>query len=134
MTAIAPTRPARTAGCEPRITNHRNTTVFARSRFLLSALALALALPACGGGDKHRDTYARATDVQGQCCEHLQGAGRDQCLQQVIRIDDPQVAQTSVNQATYACVVDHFTCDPATGRPTPPSAQAQLECIQDLPQ
>ncbi len=94
-------------------------------------LAGVLAVAACGGG-KRPDTYARASDVQGQCCEHLTGSGRDQCLTGIVRIDDQAVAKTSANQATYTCVVDHFVCNPETGHPTQPSAQAQLECIQDL--
>jgi hypothetical protein len=49
-----------------------------------------------------------------------------------VRVEDQTVARTSTNQATYACVVDHFVCDPSSGRPTQKSAQEQLECIQDL--
>lgn len=94
------------------------------------ALTLALALAACGGG-KRRDTYAKATDVQGACCEHLQGADRDRCLGDIVRIDDPQATKTSTSQATYACVAEHFVCDPRTGRPTQASAQAQYDCIED---
>ncbi|MEO8705645.1 MAG: hypothetical protein ABI867_36780 [Kofleriaceae bacterium] len=100
--------------------------MFAR---LLTIAALAAA---CGGGGQRSDTYARATDVQGDCCQHLSGAARDSCLSGVVRIDDRGVASSTPNQATYACVVDHFVCDPGTGKPTQPSAQAQLECIQDL--
>jgi hypothetical protein len=107
---------------ERRVTN-RGTT-------LGTAVLASLALLGCGG--KHGDTYARATDVQGQCCQHLAGGPRDTCLSQVVRVDDPQVAKTSVNQSTYACVVEHFECDAGTGHPTQRSAQAQLECIQDL--
>ncbi len=91
----------------------------------------AFTLVACGGGNK-RDTYAKATEVQQACCEHLAGAGRDDCLRGIVRVDDKEVAKTSVNQATYDCVVSHFSCDATTGRPTRDSAQAQLECIQDL--
>jgi len=93
----------------------------------------AVGLAACGGGGgsgSSKDTYTRATDVQGACCENLKGDGRTQCLQQVIRVDDAEVAKNSINQQTYTCVVDHFTCDPASGRPTQQSAQAQLECLQ----
>lgn len=117
---------------ERRVTKTRHTAVRFRSRFLGFALVW---VAACGGGgSKPRDTYARATDVQADCCEHLAGDARASCLQQVVKIDDPAVAQTSVNQQTYACVVQHFACDASTGRPTPQSAQAQLECIQDLGQ
>ena len=102
---------------------------------LVATLASALAAGACGGS-KHSggDTYAKAEDVQGDCCEHLSGDARTQCVSQIVRVDDQNVARTSVNQQTYACVTDHFTCDPATGHATPASAQAQLECIQDLGQ
>ena len=98
--------------------------------------AASLALAACGGGGGGKassgDTYTKATDVQGACCENLKGDGRTQCLQQVVRVDDEAVAKNLINQQTYACVVDHFTCDPASGRPTQESAQAQLECLQEL--
>lgn len=92
----------------------------------------AFTLAACGGGSGKRDTYAKGTEVQQACCEHLSAGARDQCLQGIVRVDDKEVAKTSVNQQTYDCVVSHFTCDPTTGRPTRDSAQAQLECIQDL--
>jgi hypothetical protein len=93
----------------------------------------ALTLAACGGGH-HGDTYARATDVQQQCCEHLAGDVRSTCLRDIVRVDDASVARSDANQSTYACVTEHFACDPATGHATKASAQAQLDCIQDLPQ
>lgn len=92
---------------------------------------LALVLGACGGGSKG-DTYAAATSAQETCCEHLDGAARDQCLAQVVRVDDPEVAKTDVNRATFACVRDHFVCDKATGLATAESRQAQYDCMQDL--
>jgi hypothetical protein len=92
---------------------------------------LLIGLWACGGGH-HGDTYARGVKVQEQCCEHLQGGARDDCLRKIIRVEDAEVAKSSTNQQTYACVVEHFTCDPATGHATASSAQAQLDCNQDL--
>ena len=125
MTPVSPQLPGNR---ELADTRRRHTVVF-RLRHLLLAASLA----ACGGGSSSKgDTYTRATDVQGKCCEHLAGEGRTQCLQQVVRIDDAGVAKSSINQQTYACVVDHFTCDPESGKPTQESAQAQLECIQEL--
>jgi hypothetical protein len=112
---------------EHRVTSRRIAGVTVRWWIALSITLLA----ACGSG-KRPDTYARGTDVLGQCCEHLQGPARDQCLANVVRTDDQGIATTPANQATYACIVDHFVCDPASGHPTQPSAQAQLECIQDL--
>jgi len=95
-------------------------------------LWIAITLAACGGGGKHSDTYTTATQAQEQCCENLKGPGRDECLQKIVRVSDPEVAKTKANQQQYACVQEHFTCDPATGHATQASAQAQLDCIQDL--
>jgi hypothetical protein len=92
-----------------------------------------IALAACGGGGaKHTDdnAYARATSEQQACCEHA-GSNRDACLKDIVRVED-FAQQSAANQATYTCVVDHFTCDPKTGHATQPSAQAQIDCIQDL--
>lgn len=108
----------RSAPCE------RRTTIAAVT--LLLALAIG-----CGGGGKRTDTYAKGTDAQAQCCENLTGSERDRCLSEIVRVEDPEAAKTSTNQATYACVVEHFVCDPKTGRPTQASAQAQYDCIED---
>jgi len=97
---------------------------------VLTTLCLAVLGFGCGGGKKHDNTYARATSTQQECCEHA-GGNRDACLQQIVRVED-FAQQSAANQATYACVVDHFTCDAATGHATQPSAQAQIDCIQDL--
>ena len=90
---------------------------------VLTTLCLAVLVSACGGGKKHDNTYARATSAQQECCEHA-GPNRDACLQQIVRVED-FAQQSAANQATYACVVDHFTCDGATGHATQPSAQAR---------
>lgn len=105
-----------------------------RATPLLATLALALLAAACGGGggSKKTDSYARGTQVQEQCCENLKGPDRDQCLQKIVKVGDPEVAKTEVNQQQYACVVEHFVCDPASGHATQPSAQAQMDCLQDL--
>lgn len=100
---------------------------------LLATVALAILAAACGGGGgKSKDTYARGTQVQEQCCENLSGPARDECLKKIVRVDDPEVARTPANQQQYACVVDNFVCDPAAGHATQASAQAQMDCIQDL--
>lgn len=93
--------------------------------------AIALAATACGGPTR-TDTYARGTDLQEECCESLDGAPRDACLAAIVRIHDPGAAATATNQQTYACVVDHFVCDPATGHETAASAQAQHDCTDEL--
>jgi len=111
--------------CERPATPVRATVAAAiRSWFVLFVVA-------CGGGH-HGDTYAKATSAQQTCCEHLSGPGRDSCLQKIVRIDDPGVARSSTNQSTYACVEEHFVCDPQTGHATAASAQQQMDCLQDL--
>lgn len=104
---------------------------------LVFVAAIALLTGACGGGSKTKraDTYVAATSAQEQCCENLGAGGpRESCLANIVRVPDEGVARSQQNQATYACVQDHFVCDPATGMPTQESAQSQLDCIQDLPQ
>ena len=98
---------------------------------LVTALLLSTLL-ACSHGGKPTDTYTRSTNLEQQCCEHLTGPGRDSCLGELVRIEDQGVQTSSANQSTYACVTEHFTCDAHTGRATQASAQAQLECIQEL--
>ncbi len=117
----------------PQPAPDRELAVTDRRHTVIVGLLLAVFLAACGGSSSStKDTYTRATDVQGACCEHLKGDPRTQCLQQVVRVEDTAAAKSSLNQETFACVVDHFTCDPATGHPTQASAQEQLECIQQL--
>ncbi len=96
-------------------------------------LGLATWLAGCGGAS-HGDTYRAATSAEQRCCENLAGAPRDQCLAELVKVDDPAVAGDSANQATYACIEDHFVCDPSTGRASKDSAQAQYDCIADLGQ
>jgi hypothetical protein len=113
---------------EGSATPSRTTVVRALRRYLAP---LAIVLVGACGGNKRSDTHARATDVQAACCEHRPSGDRDRCLAEIPKIDDPQIAHHATSQRTFGCVAEHFVCDPATGRPTPPSAQAQLECIQD---
>ena len=96
------------------------------------AAALAGALGACGGGGGKVDNYQRATSEQETCCEMLSGGERDQCLSEIVRVDDPAVAKTDANQDTYRCVEQNFVCDPQTGRATQDSAQRQYDCIAAL--
>jgi hypothetical protein len=112
-----------------RVSTNRHTT---RRRVRHAWLvALAASLAACGGG--HRtDSYKQATSEQEQCCEHLQGAPRDQCLGQIVRVDDPAIANADANNDTFGCIESHFVCDPATGHATQASAQDQYDCIVSL--
>jgi hypothetical protein len=120
---------AATATHRERVSTIRHTTL---GRI---GLAFAFLLGACGGdgGSRRGDTYAAATSAQEQCCEHLVPGPRDNCLRDIVRVQDESVARSASNQDTYECVQEHFACDPGTGRATQPSAQAQLDCIQDLP-
>ena len=115
--------------CERRTTPRRATL-----RFLGCAIALLAACGGGGGGKRRGDTYAAATSAQEACCEHLSPGPREDCLRDIVRVNDEAVARSAANQDTYACVQEHFACDPGTGHATQPSAQAQLDCIQDLPQ
>lgn len=119
------------AGRETRTTPAEPAVVPA-SRWWIALTAIALVVAACGGS-RGTDTYARGTQVQETCCENLQGQDRDRCLGEVIRIGDPAAAKTATNQQTFACVVEHFVCDPKTGRETQASAQEQHDCTDDLP-
>jgi hypothetical protein len=113
-------------------TSPRNNVVQPLRWWVALSVTIVLALAACGGGGgKKTDTYAKGTEAQAQCCEHLTGGARDTCLSEIVRVEDPSAATTSTNQATYACVVEHFVCDPNTGKPTQVSAQAQYDCIED---
>jgi hypothetical protein len=114
-------------------TVNRERIVTVGSTTGLRAATLILALAATlGCGGRHGDTYAKGTNAQESCCENLAGEARAACLQKIVRVEDPNVAASRVNQDTYACVVEHFVCDAATGAATKDSAQSQLECIQDL--
>lgn len=97
---------------------------------------LTVALAACQTGNKSPrtsgDMYAQGKHALEACCERVQGPGRDECLAEIPRVADRAAQRTATNQQTYACIVDRFTCDPATGRATPDSAQAQYDCIAEL--
>jgi hypothetical protein len=121
--------PAATPIRERVSTSRRATAKRARHGWIL-----VLALAACGGGRGKGDPYKQATSEQEACCENLQGAERDQCMQQIVRVDDPNVASSSANQETYRCIERHFVCDPSTGHASQESAQAQYDCIADLGQ
>jgi hypothetical protein len=116
-----------------RFASNRELPATNRPTTLYLAVLAALTLGACGGHDTaKKDTYAKGTEVQEDCCEHLAGDARAQCLQGIIRVGEPDVAKSSVNQEQYACVAEHFTCDPAAGHATKASAQAQMDCLQAL--
>jgi hypothetical protein len=113
-------------------TSARNNVVQPLRWWVALTVTIVVAVAACGGGGgKKTDTYAKGTEAQAQCCEHLTGGARGTCLSEIVRVEDSQAASTSTNQATYACVVEHFVCDPNTGKPTTASAQAQYDCIED---
>ncbi|MBP6631565.1 MAG: hypothetical protein KBG28_09590 [Kofleriaceae bacterium] len=125
ITLLAPGR--RRAGAA-----RASNTVVPRTRWWV-LLAATLVAAACGGRPARQvDQHAQAESLQQRCCESLTGPGRDQCLAALPRVDDPWVARTDRNQDTYACVARYFVCDPTTGAATTSSAQAQLECVEEL--
>lgn len=111
----------------------RNHTTGGRRRHGLAIALLLAGLAACGGS-KRTDSYQQASSKQQSCCENLTGPGRDQCLGELVQVEDPAVASSDANQATYRCVETHFVCDPSTGHASPESAQQQYDCIADLGQ
>jgi len=122
--------PAAASPREP-VSTKRHTTRRRVRHAWIAGIAAALAA-ACGG--HHTDSYRQATSEQTSCCEHLTGPARDQCLGQIVRVDDPQVATAPANRDTYGCIENHFVCDPATGHATRDSAQEQYDCIVSLNQ
>jgi hypothetical protein len=120
----------RTAGREQAYTRH-HTIVTAWLLLVLVACGLA----ACGGSKKPANHYGKAVNKQEQCCAQLgDDNARTTCTSRIVRVDDPEVAQTAENQATFHCVEKHFACDPATGAATKESSQKALDCIADLGQ
>ena len=97
----------------------------------LSALFGVLSGLACGGAATNY--YQTAVVKQEDCCGRLvDPAAVTACREGIPRADNPAAETSPVNQDTFQCVDRYFTCDPATGRATQPSAQAQLDCITDL--
>ncbi len=127
--SLGPVRATSTA--VTKVNRERIVTVGSTTGLRAATLIVALAA-ALGCGGRHGDTYAKGTNAQESCCENVAGEARAACLQKIVRVEDPKVAASRVNQDTYACVVEHFVCDAATGAATKDSAQSQLECIQDL--
>ncbi len=96
---------------------------------------LCLGLMACGGGQTRTDHYRATIDQQRACCASLgDPTERAACIDRIVTVDDPDVAKSSVNQATFECMNRHFECNPETGQATQASAQAQLDCINDIGQ
>ncbi|NMC72559.1 MAG: hypothetical protein GYA57_21220 [Myxococcales bacterium] len=96
-----------------------------------AAAILGLAALDCGGAATNY--YTSAVTRQEECCDRLaDAAARESCRAQIRRVDSEAAANTDVNQQTFRCVDRYFECDPATGRATRDSAQAQLDCLNDL--
>lgn len=94
---------------------------------------LLLALAACGG--RPANHYQKAVSKQEQCCQQLADErARAECDARIVRVDDPEVARTRENQATYHCIERHFVCEPTTGTATQEASQRALDCVADLGQ
>jgi hypothetical protein len=100
-------------------------------RCALLLAAVAESASGCGGATVNY--YTSAVTRQEQCCDGIaDAAAREACRAQIRRVDGESVANTDVNQETFACIDRYFRCDAATGRATRDSAQAQLDCLNDL--
>ena len=103
-------------------------------RHTIVTVWLLLALAACGGG-RPANHYQKALSKQEQCCQQLADErARAECDARIVRVDDPEVARTRENQATFHCVEKHFVCEPTTGTATKESSQRALDCVADLGQ
>ena len=92
------------------------------------ALSLMVGAAACASTDVNH--YKTALGSQEQCCNRVADANAKQaCLADIPRTQDEA---STINQETFQCVQNNFTCDPATGRATRESAQKQLDCLNDL--
>jgi hypothetical protein len=99
-------------------------------RFARAVLALLLGVTAASCATTNANYYRPALAAQESCCKGLTDPGaRNACLADVPRTQDEA---SSINQETFSCVQRNFRCDPATGRATHESAQAQLDCLNDL--
>jgi hypothetical protein len=77
--------------------------------------------------------YRRSLSGQEKCCGRLGDPGaRDACLAEIPRVDSTAAETSPTNQETFHCVEEHFVCDKGTGRATRESAQAQLDCLNQL--
>ncbi len=103
---------------------------------------LCCAAVACGGAQSNEDHYQASVDKQRECCSQLgDPSERANCIDRIVTVeemvgsDDAEtVSSSSVNQATFKCMEQHFVCDPTNGRATAESSQAQLDCINDIDQ
>jgi hypothetical protein len=90
---------------------------------------------ACAGGQhpgkRSSASYDKAVAMEDACCDKLDMGGATSCKQGVMRVD-PETRGDDLNRETFACVASKFVCDPTTGKATKSSAQAQLDCIDDL--
>ena len=113
---------------------HHPTKCKRRYTALFATLcSIVLAVAACGGKTDNSKPYVVSVSAQESCCAGLGDPGAKQsCLDKIVRVDDPAVQASDANRATYACVERHFECNRSTGTATAPSAQAQLDCINDI--
>jgi len=87
------------------------TSSIVRQTEAAAALRASLAIELEERGAAATNDYRTAVAKQEQCCD---------------RLGDP------ATQETFQCVDRYFQCDGASGRATEQSAQAQLDCLNDL--
>ncbi len=92
------------------------------------AAALLVLAAGCGGTNHVR----AATAKRESCCDRLANpAERAACRGEIPRVEDATEESARINQQTFYCMNQHFVCDASTGRATQPSAQQQLDCLND---
>ena len=97
-----------------------------------SALLLGAALLAAGAcATAPINHYRQALSSEELCCNNLRDPGaRNACLADIPHV--PGDEMSPLNQETFGCTERNFRCDPGTGRASRESAQAQLDCLNDL--
>jgi hypothetical protein len=95
-----------------------------------SIRVLLLGVMLAGCATTATSAYGPAIVSQEQCCDRLADPNaRNTCRGEIPRTQDEA---SPINQETFQCVQRNFKCDAATGRATRESAQAQLDCLNDL--
>jgi len=102
------------------------------SRSVASMWVLVAAFAAGACATTAENNYRKAASLQQTCCNNLTAnqAARNACLADIPRVQGEEMS--TLNQETFACVVKNFRCDTAAGKATRDSAQAQLDCLNDL--
>lgn len=98
---------------------------------LVVLFALGATLAGCRSNPPNY--YRNTLTKQEACCGRLADpTEKDRCVGEISRVESTAAETSPTNQETFGCIDRYFACDPTTGRATQESAQAQLDCINEL--